>query len=198
MEIQEIPTPRKPKLPHIIGGNILILLLAGAAFVAARLLNGQGLPLVTSGGPIFSIGKGGENSVRINVDDIQAAKELPQTPADVRGLFDHRQDNSIFIGTGKVTIGVSRDPSGHVETTSNHDGPVVEIVITSQTKMYKDVTMRQLDGPPPQGQKIQQVLEPGSSDEIGQASLITVWGKRTGDRFIAEIVVYSPPVFSTK
>jgi hypothetical protein len=136
--------------------------------------------------------------VRIDLGDIIPAKELPQTPADVKGLFDHRQDNSIFIGTGKVTIDVSRDPSGHVETSSDHDGPVVEIVVTSQTKMYKDVTMRQFDGPPPEGQKIQQVLEPGSSSEIGQASMITVWGKKTGDRFIAEIVVYSPPGFRTK
>jgi hypothetical protein len=198
METQETATPRKPKLPYIIGGTVLILLLAGAAFVAARLLNGQGLPPISSGGPFFSLGQGGENSVRINVDDIQPAKELPQTPADVRGLFDRRQDNSIFIGTGKVTIGVSRDPSGHVETTSDHDGPVVEIVVTSQTKVYKDVTMRQFDGPPPAGQKIQQVLEPGASGEIGKASMITVWGKKTGDRFIAEIVVYSPPGFSTK
>jgi len=97
-----------------------------------------------------------------------------------------------------VTIGVRRDPSGKVETESDHDGPVVEIVVTSQTKLYKDVTMRQFDGPPPEGQKILQVLEPGSSSQIGEASIITVWGKKTGDRFIAEIVVYSPPGFSTK
>src|SRR6266498_3486287 len=198
METQETPTPRKPKMPYIIGGIVLIFLLAGAAFVAARLLNGQGLPLGSSGGPIFSLGKGGENSVRINADDIQPAKELPQIPADVRGLFDRRQDNSLFIGTGRVTIGVKTDPSGKVETESNHDGPEVEVVVTSQTKIYKDVTMKQFNGPPPEGQKIQQVLEEGSLDEIGQASLITVWGKKTGDRFIAEILVYSPPAFIKK
>ena len=184
------------KTTLIAGGIVLVLLLAGAAFVGARLLNGQGLPLV--GGPIFSLGKDGGREVRINIDDIQPAKELPPTTADVRGLFDHRQDNSIFIGTGKVTVGVKRDQSGNVETISDHDGPVVEIVVTSQTKIYKDVTMRQFDGPPPEGQKIQQVLEPGSSDEIGQASMLTVWGKKTSDRFIAEVLVYSPPGFSTK
>lgn len=185
------------KKTTLIISGIIILFLAGAAFVGARLLTGQGFPLLSSGGPIFSLGNGG-NSVRINLDDIQPAKELPQVPADVRGLFDHRQDNSIFIGTGKVTVGVERDQSGKVETSSHHDGPVVEVVVTAQTKIYKDVTMGQFDGPPPEGQKIQQVLEAGSSDEIGQASLITVWGKKTGDRFIAEIVVYSPPGFTTK
>jgi hypothetical protein len=182
----------------IISGGILILLLAGAAFVGARLLNGQRLPFISSGGPFFSLAENGGKNVRINVDDILPAKELPQTHADVRGLFDRRQDKSIFIGTGKVTVGIERDPSGKVETSSHHDGPVVEVVVTAQTEIYKDVTMGQFDGAPPEGQKIQQVLESGSFDEIGQASLITVWGKKTGDRFIAEFLVYSPPAFSTK
>src|SRR6266536_2596347 len=160
----------------IIGGVILVLLLAGAAFVGARLLNGQGLPLLSSGGPIFSLGKDGGKNVRINADDIQPAKELPQTPADVRGLFDHRQDNSIFIGTGRVSISVGvDDKTGEAQTSSSHDGPTVEVVVTTQTKIYKDVTMNQFNGPPPEGQKIQQVLEEGSLDEIGPASLISVW-----------------------
>jgi hypothetical protein len=186
------------KSAFIVGGVILVLLLAGAAFVGARLLNGQGPPLVSSGGPFLSIGEDGGKNVRINLDDIQPAQELPQTPADMRGVFDHLQDNSIFIGTGQVMVTVKQDQSGKVETSSNHDGPTVEIVITSQTKLYKDVTMKQFDGPPPEGQKIQQVLEPGSSDEIGQASMITVWGKKTGDRLIAEVLVYTSPEFITK
>jgi len=88
--------------------------------------------------------------------------------------------------------------SGEVETSSSHDGPTVEVVVTSQTKVYKDVTMKQFNGPPPQGQKIQQVVEEGSLDEVGQDSLVIVWGKKTGDRFIAEILVYSLPELITK
>ena len=197
---QETPTPvtRKFRLPYIIGGTILVLLLAGAAFVGARLLNGQGLPGISFGGPGFTLGGGNGKNVRINADDIMPAKELPQTPADVRGIFDHRQDKSIFVGTGKVMISVKKDQSGKVDTASSHDGPTVEIVLTAQTKIYKDVTMQQFSGPPPEGQKIQQVVELGSLDEVGQSSLITVWGKKTGDRFIAEILVYSPPAFITK
>jgi hypothetical protein len=200
MEMQETPTPgsRKPKLAYIIGGIVLVLLLAGAAFVGARLLNGQGLPFVSNGsgfGPSLSLGGPGGKMVKL---DIEPSKELPQTSADVRGLFDHRQDNSIFVGTGRVTMAFKKDPSGNVETSSNHDGPIVEIVVTSQTKIYKDVTMDQFDGPPPEGQKIQQVLEDGSSDDIGQNSTIMVWGKKTGDRFIAEILVYSPAAFKIK
>jgi len=200
MEIPETPppVPRKSRLPYIIGGIFVILLLAGAAFVGARLLNGQGLPFVSAdggSGPVLSLGGPGGKMVKL---DIEPSKELPQTPADVSGLFDHRQDNSIFVGTGRVTMAFKRDPSGKVETSSNHDGPTVEIVVTSQTRIYKDVTMQQFDGPPPEGQKIQQVLEAGSPDDVGQSSMITAWGKKTGDRFIAEILVYSPPAFIKK
>ncbi len=204
MEVQEQETPtptpvtRKSRLPYIFGGLVLVLLLAGAAFVGARLMNGQGLPFVSAGGgsgPSLSLGGPGGKMVKL---DIEPSKELPQTPADVNGLFDHRDDNSIFVGTGKLTMAFKKDPSGNVETSSNHDGPTVEIVVTSQTKIYKDVTMKQFDGPPPEGQKIQQVLESGSLDDVGQSSMITVWGKKTGDRFIAEILVYSPPAFIKK
>ena len=202
MEIQEqeesAPAPRKARLGYIVGGILLIVLLAGAAFVGARLLNGQGLPFMSNGGgsgPSLSLSGPGGKMVKL---DIESSKELPQTAADVTGLFDHRQDNSIFVGTGKVTMAFKKDPSGKVETSSNHDGPTVEIVVTSQTKIYIDVTMRQFDGPPPEGQKIQQTLEAGSLDDIGQASMLTVWGKKTGDRFIAEVLVYSPPAVIKK
>jgi hypothetical protein len=200
MEIQETPGPtlrKKPKTPYIIGGIVLVLLLAGAAFVGGRLLNGQGLPGL-SGGPFISTGPGGEKSIRIGPGDIQPSKELPQTPADVRGIYDHRQDKSIFVGTGNVRMTVQKDDSGQVQTSSSHSGPVVEVVVTTQTTVYHDTTMEQFNGPPPSGQKIQQVVEPGSLDEIGQSSTITVWGKKTGDRYIANILVYSTPAFITK
>ncbi len=180
------------------GVGVLILLLAGAAFIGGRLLNGQGLPGLSSGGPIFSIGPGGGKSIRFSPGDILPAKELPQTPADVSGLFDHRQNNSFFVGTGNFTMRVMKDQSGQVHTSASHSGPVVEVVVTNQTKIYKDVTMQQFNGPPPQGQKIQQVVQPGSLDEIGQSSMMTVWARKTGDRYIADVLVYSPPAFITK
>jgi hypothetical protein len=54
----------------------------------------------------------------------------------------------------------------------------MEIVVTSQTKIYKDGMSRQFGGPAPEGGKVQQIVEPGSLDEIGQDSSITVWGKK--------------------
>ena len=200
MEIQETPAPpprKKRRLLYIIGGIVLVLLLAGAAFVGGRLLNGQGLPGL-SNGPEVLTGPGGQTSIRIGPGDIQPAKELPGTPADVRGIFDHRQDNSLFVGTGNVKMTVMKDKSGQVQTSSSHSGPVVEVVVTTQTKIYKDTTMQQFNGPPPQGQKIQQVVEPGSLDEVGQNSTITVWGRKTGDRCIADMLVYTTAALITK
>jgi hypothetical protein len=187
---------KKPVL--LISGVILILLLAGAAFVGARLLNGQGLPGQSSGGPEVFTGPGGSKNIRISPGDIQPAKELPQTPAEVEGLYDHRQNNSIFVGTGNVSITVHKDQAGKVQTSSSHSGPIVEIVVTTQTVIYHDTTMEQFNGPPPSGQKIQQVVEPGSLADIGQSSSITVWGKKTGDRYIADLLVYTSPAFKTK
>ena len=172
---------------------VLVLLLGGAAYIGGRLLNGQGLPAAWSGLPLLG-GRGNGQEVIINSDDIQPAQELPQTPADERGVFESRQDKRIFIWTGRVMVGVQiDDATGKVETSSSHDGPTVEAVVTTQTIIYKDVTMRQFNGQPPEGQKIQQVVETGSLDEIGQSCMVTVWGRKSGNRIIADVLVYECP-----
>ncbi len=170
---------------------VLVAVLASAAFVGAQLLTGRGLPGLSSG-PLVLTGPDGRQQVRIQPGDIQPAKQLPQTPADVRSVFDHRKDNSLFVGTGVIIRTAQKDQSGNVTSSSTYNGPTVEVVVTSQTIVYRDVTDRQFNGQPPSG-KIQQVVEPGSLDEIGKDSLIHAWGKKTGDRIIADVLVYSLP-----
>ena len=161
----------------MIGGIVvLVILLGGAAFIGGRLLNGQGL-----------LGQDTDWTM-------QLAEGLPQTPADVEGVFDHRQDKSISVGTGNARL--QRDENGNVN--SEHDGPTVEIVVTTQTTIYKDVTMRQYDGPPPEGQTFQQVVEAGTLDEIAENSMIQVRGMKTGDRYIADVLLYTPSEFIKK
>ncbi len=141
------------------------------------------------------IGSGGGSSQHVQIQTIPS-KELPQRPADADGIFDHRQDNSIFVGTGEAKIMVQPGPGGSVEAGSSHTGPTVEVVVTPQTIVYRDVTMRQYNGHLPNGSiKVQQVVEPGSLDEIGQNSFVTAWGKKSGDRITADVLVYTlPPV----
>ncbi len=171
---------------------VLVVLLAGAAFVGAQLLAGQGQPAQASKGGLTMMTSQNGKPVQAVQPDIQPAKELPQTPADVRGVFDHRKDNSIFVGTGVVLRTVQQDQSGNVTSSSTHDGPIVEVGVTPQTIVYSNVTNRQFNGQPPSG-KIQQVVEPGSLDEIGKDSTVLAWGKKTGDRIIADVIVYSLP-----
>ncbi len=177
----------------ITGGIlVLVLVLAGAAFVGAQLLAGQGQPAQASkSGLTMMTGQNGK-PVQAVQPDIQPAKELPQTPADVRGVFDHRKDNSLFVGTGVVMRTVQQDQSGNVTSSSTYNGPIVEVVVTPQTIVYSDVTNRQFNGQPPSG-KIQQVVESGSLDEIGKDSTLRAWGIKTGDRLIADVIVYSLP-----
>ena len=86
----------------IVAGIIaVIVLLAGAAFVGTLLLNGQGLPgLASAGGLNLVIGEGGQAAHPVSIH-LLTAKELPQQPADAEGVFDHRKDNSLFVGTGQ-------------------------------------------------------------------------------------------------
>ncbi len=179
----------KKRILIISGIVVLVLLLAGAAFVGVQLVNGQG-PLANAALLLSSPGK---HAVRVG--DVLPAKELPQRPAEARGLFDHRKDSSFFVGTGQVNITVQGDPSGHVTTSSNHTGPIVEVVASPRTTVYRDVTDKNFN-PGPDG-KVQQIVEPGTLDEIGQYSMITAWGNKSGDRIIADVLVYTlPPVIN--
>ncbi len=130
--------------------------------------------------------------------DIERAQELPQQDPDVQGVLDHRQDHSIFVGTGQVQLTVNKDPSGKVSTSSSHDGPTVEVVVTARTTIYCDVTMKQFNGERLPHGKIPQMLEEGAVDKIGQDSMIMAWGRQTDNRLIADILVYTPAAFMIK
>jgi len=65
-------------------------------------------------------------------------------------------------------------------------------VVTSETMIYKDVTQI----PPPVNGEIhnlQQAAEEGTLDDLNSQTFITVWGRRSGDRIIAEVLFYSNP-----
>jgi hypothetical protein len=168
------------KLYVILG--VVILLVGVAAFVAGRMFN-AGIGTVGLGGP-----NGGRVSISLN--DITPAPELPMTRADITGLFVERKDNAIVVqavsfGTG--VGGVSGD-----SPLDDNSGIKVEIVVTGETTIYKDVT----ELPDPVNGEIhnvQQVVEEGTLDDLNSQSFITVWGRRSGDRIIADVLLYSNP-----
>lgn len=174
------------KLALVLGGLVLVLALAGAAFVAGRYIT-QKRPAGSSQGPMLQGMAGPGGGGRAFSVEIEPAKELPDSEPDVSGIFTRREDNSIFLGTGKATFAVTKDGAS-----SSYDGPVVEVMVTNDTTVYRDDTLG--SGEPPTSGTVQQKVIPGSSDEIGENSMVTVWGKKSGDRVIAEVLVYSQPM----
>ena len=76
----------------------------------------------------------------------------------------------------------------------DNNGPKVEVVISNETSIYIETT--DMGGPPESGKNVvlQQTVEEGSLDDLTSQSFVTVWGRKSGDRIIAEIVFISNPV----
>ncbi len=70
-----------------------------------------------------------------------------------------------------------------------------EVVITHDTQVYRDVTSQQFKSSPQKGQRVQQVVELGQIEEIGEDSNVQVWGRQNGDRIIADVLLYSIPSY---
>lgn len=182
------------KLILVMG--IVVVLVGAAAFVGGRMLN-QGvnpLGLIGLGGPM---GGKGMMSVAIN---IIPAEELPKTQPEVIGLFVERQDNTIVVSSLPLNAGkggaVVQGSGGEVVAGSKVDensGPKVEIVVTNETVVYRETT--QIGKPQPgETQTVQQTVEESTLDQLNSDSMVTVWGRKSGDRIIAEVLFYSNPV----
>ncbi len=203
---QQTEPVKKNRLPWIIGGILLIVVLMAAAFLGGRMLNQpkdlQGLQMIggPDGGPAFSVsGEGGEmagEAILIGGGEFTPAEELPKTQPDAAGVFTERKDNSLFLGTGNMGLTVMAVSDGTEPTVSEatYDGPVVEIVVTGDTIIYRDATQINMDDP---SAAVQQVVEPGDLEDITTQSMLTVWGKKTGDRIIADIIFYANPFMMT-
>jgi hypothetical protein len=179
---------KNKKLIFIMG--IFVLVVGAAAFVAGRMLNGN----VNSLGFFGLGGKGDVMSIAINVIP---AEELPKTQPEVIGQFVERKDNTIVVasipmksgGGGGMVVG----PGSRVDVDS---GSKVEVVITNETIIYRETTEFK---EPSSGETeiIQQTVEESTLDDLSSQSMVTVWGRKSGDRIIAEILYYSSPVVIT-
>ena len=130
-----------------------------------------------------------EESVFVNVNP---APELPTTHPELTGLFVQRQDNTIIVSSISLPAGgVYWAGAGLPE--DDESGPEVEIVIVSETLIYRETT--DFNSSPSSGtQIVQQTVGAGTLDYLHQGSFVSVWGRKSGDRIIAEILFYSNPV----
>jgi hypothetical protein len=163
---------------RLIGLGIAIPLVGLAAFVAGRLINAG----------VGTVGLAGRVSIALN--EITPAPELPPIRADVSGLFVERQDNVLVVQAytfGAGVGGLSGDAPMDEES-----GTRVEVVVTSETEVYRDVTVL----PDPVNGEIhglQQAAGDGDLSELNPQTFLSVWGRRSGDRVIAEVLFYSNP-----
>ncbi len=167
----------KKRLYIILG--IAILVIAAAAFIAGRWLN-RGV------GPLGLFGP---------MDDgisILRAEELPETSPEEEGIFVGRQDNIILVESDQSGGGgVSDGPVGM------GGGPQVEVVVTTETIIYLDTTQPPAHRPSGDDPRVlQQTVEEGTLDDLNiSQSLVMVWGRKSGDRIIAEVLVYNNPTY---
>ena len=133
---------------------------------------------------------------------VTPAPELPTSKPEVLGLFAERKDKTIVIqsvsmnagqGGGFVVLSGSEgeDVAG---SPLNSDGPNVEVVINNETKIYIETT--EPPSAPTSGENLvlQQTVEEGSLDDLTEQSFVSVWGRKSGDRIIAEVVFISNPI----
>jgi hypothetical protein len=72
----------------------------------------------------------------------------------------------------------------------NQRGSQVEVVLISETMIYRETT----DPSEPlsaKNQTIHQTVKPATLDNLDWQSMIVAWGRKSGDRVIAEVLVYS-------
>jgi len=159
-------------------GWIVVLgvgLLAAAAFLGMRLLN-RGLAGAVGPGNVVTMGNGDRVNTSIN---LERAAEAPVRQAELVGELVEKNDNRLTV---QQYVGMDGPGSS--------TGPKLEVVVTSETQVYRDATFDSVTGPGDLGDTIQQVLEPTPADEIETGAMLIVWGQKRGDRLIAEFIIH--------
>ena len=177
--------------------GILIVIVGAAAFIGGRMLNGNLGPL----GLRIPMGGGGD-VVTVSIQ-MTPAPELPTSKPEVVGLFAERMDKTIVIqsvpmdaGQGGGFVVVSGGEGEAVAGSPlDNGGPKVEVVVNNATRIYIETT-QPLNVPPTSGepQVLQQTVDEGSLDDLTSQSFVNVWGRKSGDRIIAEVLLISNPV----
>jgi hypothetical protein len=166
----------------------VILFVGAAAFLAGRLFS-QGIGAGSESGTL------GNGQVFISRNDITPAPQLPATTPEITGFFAERRDNTVIVETVSLDAGV-----GGIADNANPEasrGPRVEVIVTVQTIVYRETTeFRNLVAG--QAFSIQQTVEESTLDHLNPQSTVTVWGRKSGDRVIADVFLYMNPLMIRK
>jgi hypothetical protein len=177
-----------------MGGALLLILLLAAAFMGGQLMaqGEEGVPLSDIDQSIMlqdgnvTLQDGGV-AQSVQAPAMEMASEMPAGAPDTKGLFIGRTDDTLTLGTGTVMAMISTEPNAVPEF--SYDGIKQDVLVTNKTKLYIDRTEYAL------GQTaVQQELEEVTNlDMLVENAFVDVWGERTGDRIVADVIVMSLP-----
>jgi hypothetical protein len=163
--------------------GMVIFFVGAAAFLAGRLFR-LGI------GPGSESGALGNGKVFISMNDITPAPELPVTTPEITGFFVERKDNTVTVRTVSFDAGVGGIAQNALPDAES--GPRVEVIVTVETAVYRETT--EFGRPVPgEDYSIQQTVEESKLDDMNSQTMITVWGRKNGERIIAEVLVYMNP-----
>ena len=174
------------RLSIILG--LTVLLVGAAAFLAGRMFS-AGL------GPGSESGALGNGQVFVSMNDISPAPELATTAPEVTGLFVERKDNTVIVQIVSFDAGLGGIAGNTPQ--EGESGPKVEVIVTGESTAYRETTEF---SNPVAGQEfsIQQTVEEATLDNLNTQTMITVWGRKNGDRVIAEVFLYMNPLMIKK
>ena len=142
--------------------GIAVILVGVSAFIAGRLINSR--------------------PTGDRMSNVTPAPEIPTTAPEVSGLLVERKDNVVILQTVSFDPGSGWHLGDSNAPMDSSSGPKVEIVITNTTTIYHDDFEFNQDS-------IQQTVEETTLDYIDSQMLITVWGRKNGERVIADILL---------
>lgn len=178
----------------------LVGLVAAGMFTAGQLLTPQEVETVAGNGRTIQSVQVQNDGAPVAVNTtILPAMELPNEPAIAFGVLKSKEDDTLVMGTGGIDLSVDVEVDGATgqETTSvvpTTSGPDVEVVVTANTSIYRDVTDFGSTNQTESGeQTIQQVVrQVDTLAEIGENNELEVWGEKRGDRIVATALVFGP------
>jgi hypothetical protein len=153
-----------------------IVALLAVAYIGGRYLTGEVNPLA-----MIQFNQG--NST-VSSMSMEKSKDLPNGKPIVMGLFNGREDNLLKVKELNVSI-VNGVASINMEDKSTIEH---EVLITKDTRIFNDIT--DYSGPDSNG-VFQQKVEKSDLEKIADQAYVMVWGRKSGDRFIADTISFS-------
>ena len=183
------------KILGIAGIVVLIVVLAAGAYTAVQLSAAQSESTdLPSGAMVFEdvMDDGSGNPVTVKTV-ILPAEGLPKRPSEAGGVLVRQVDNSYFVGTGSISVNVST-VNGETSTAVDHSGPEIEVVANHDTQFYRDVTKVSFTAAESKEQTLhQEIVLVEKPEPMPAGATFQTWGEKSGDRVIADIIVYSEP-----